>query len=222
MRPAVLLAVLLLCGACAKKVETTGLVVAFAGPLPVGKMPLAAFPSRFQGWYVQMEDSLQSLLVQPHCLVRQEWTELGWLRGAKLDSVRKVLLNQPWQLRLGAQQGDSARVRWWETDTIFTLVNGAGRLGKAGSTLYLNSPAGVPGTWRVQRLRLVEGRLELAAFTDDTLRLAVLDELGVQWRMSGENGVNPQYLVRLATPRQSRQLLRYEGLWELPDTFQKK
>lgn len=181
---------------------------------PLGGVDATGFKPRWQGRYVAANDSGQCIVVLPKTLLHQYWLKLGWQRKRGLDSLRKTSVSPATPLRIEPAQGDSSQVWIRSSDTLFALAKPNSRLGQKGNDFYLNTLRESSGSWEVQKLHIHNRRLELANFTNDTLRLAVLKDLGVL-RLDPDQRKNPcRYLVHFATARQRRIMLRYEGLWQ--------
>ena len=202
-----------------------GVVVDFAAPFPAKGKAVQVFPARHRGVYTAV-DSSKSLCVGPTAVWRQELEHQTRTRH-QLDSLHLPLSadstyregnGRLHYLRL--MGNGKVRDSWLRCDTIFSLVGAdAGQLRRLQGRYYLSTCYRDEGTWQVQRLDISGRSLTWETLGQDTLRLKALDPASV--RRKADKGV--VYFHLTPEPgRQTRRIGRYDGLWQLVRTYQRR
>ncbi len=113
-------------------------------------------------------------------------------------------------VRLIDARADSAILLVRVTDTLFKLTTpDSTRLRRKGGFYYLNR-AQPTGYWQTKRLQISHQQLQLATFTNDSLRLLALKEAGLLEDLTDK----PHWHLAHPTLRNQRRLLHAPHLWQ--------
>ena len=213
----------MLLSSCLLTACDSGWVVDFAAPFPTEAADLSRFSARHQGVYTAA-DSTTSLCIGPRGIWLQQLNSLTISRH-QLDSAKYALLSDSTYqdtngrlhyLRVVGKE--YVRDSWLGSDTLFTLAGpAAGHLRRFKGRYYLSTPHPTDSLgWHVQRLRIAGRRAEWEKLGHDTLRLRALDAATLRYRRV--HGTS-YFRLQPAPGKPTRQVDRYDGLWEAKEEF---